>query len=116
MEDYNKVIVVDFDDTLCIHQTVEKSDIMQGMPNMKLINKLNKLYSDGYKILIYTARGHISCKNRAEADNKYRPIIKTWLRRYDVKFTTLSFDKPMAYLYIDDKAITPEEFISRRGI
>lgn len=53
-----KILVVDFDNTLCIHQTKDTSDINAGIPNIELINRLNTLHDNGFKIYIYTARGY----------------------------------------------------------
>ena len=106
--DYNKLIVVDFDDTLCLHGE-DKSNIAVGQPNWPLIIELNRLEDEGYIIHIYTARGHISAESRKAADQKYRGIITEWLNIYNVKHHKLSFEKPLAFLYIDDRAIRPNE-------
>jgi len=105
---YHKRIVVDFDDTLAFHQN-RKFD--QALPNKPLITKLNKLHADGWQIDIFTARGSISCKNREDARDKYETNILKWLNKHKVKFNMLSFDKPLATYYIDDKGIMPEDFI-----
>ena len=103
------IIVVDFDDTLCIHPSEDKSDILNGEPNRNLIRKLVELKNAGIEIQIYTARGHLSTPNREEAEKKYRPIIEEWLFYYKVPYDLISFDKPYAIYYIDDKAIRPDE-------
>ena len=102
------IIVVDFDDTLCIHGE-DKSKISDGKPNIELISRLNELSKKGFEIHIYTARGHISAKNRDDAEKKYRQIIIDWLQRYNVIYAKISFQKPFAVYYIDDKAIRPDE-------
>jgi len=107
-EFYAKHIIVDFDDTLCIHPE-DKSNIANGLPNIDLINKLNKLFDEGFTIEIYTARGHISAKNRKEAEHKYRQVIEDWLQNYFVKYHSLSFQKPFGVIYIDDKSVRPDE-------
>ena len=106
---YSKVIIVDFDDTLCLHAGHDKSNIAKGAPNLPLILKLNELFDRGYSIQIYTARGHISARTRKEADEKYRSIIQEWLQKYGVKYSHLTFNKPLGIIYIDDKSIRPDE-------
>ena len=106
---YSKLIIVDFDDTLCIHAGDDKSNIAKGSPNLPLILKLIDLFDRGYRIEIHTARGHISASNRKEADKKYRPIIEEWLQKYGVKYSHLTFNKAFGIIYIDDKAIRPDE-------
>jgi hypothetical protein len=105
---YHKRIVVDFDDTLAFHKG---RDFDNAIPNTDLIAKLNDLYDQGWQIDIFTARGSISCKTREEAREKYEASIKGWLQKYNVKYNLLSFDKPLAAYYIDDKGIMPEDFL-----
>lgn len=105
---YHKRIVCDFDDTLAFHQG---RDFDNAVPNMDLIKKLNGLYDQGWQIDIFTARGSISCKTREEARQKYEASMKVWLEKYGVKYNMLSFDKPLAAYYIDDKGIMPEDFL-----
>lgn len=105
---YYKRLIVDIDDT--ISYTTNR-DWENAKPNVSLIHKLNKLYDEGWEVHYYTARGSISCKNREEAENVYKPIILKWFFKHNVKFTELSFNKPLGTYYIDDKAITPEDFL-----
>ena len=106
---YSKVIIVDFDDTLCLHSGYDKSNITKGEPNLPLILKLNELFDRGYNIQIYTARGHISTGTRKEADARYRLVIQEWLQKYGVKYSHLTFNKPLGIIYIDDKSVRPGE-------
>jgi len=110
MTNHTTTIVVDFDDTLSF--TLNR-DWTNGIPNLPLIEKLNNLYDQGWTIIIQTARGNISCATRSEADKKYRQQIETWLTKHNVKYSELSFDKLLAVYYIDDKGITPEDFVSK---
>ena len=105
---YNKRIVIDFDDTLAFTKNREWA---KAKPNTDLIRKCNGLYDSGWTIDIFTARGSISCPTRSEAEEKYGPQIKSWLSKHKVKYHSLSFDKPLAAYYIDDKGISPELFL-----
>lgn len=105
-----KIIVVDFDDTLALFEGSRAAEnIPNAKPNLPLINKLNHLVDKGYEVHIYTARGHISASSREEAKYKYEHIIKAWLKKWNVQFALLSFQKPYAVYYIDDKSIRPDE-------
>lgn len=106
---YYKRIIVDFDDTLSFATNRQWS---HSKPNLPLIKKLNQLHSQGWQIDIFTARGSLSCQTRQEASSKYRKDIESWLKKNDVKYHSLSFDKPLGVYYIDDKAITPEKFLN----
>jgi len=105
---HHKRIVLDFDDTLAFPVN---RDFKNAKPNKPLIQKVNKLYGEGWQIDIFTARGSISCQTREEAEAKYGKEILTWLDDHKVKYHTLSFDKPLAAYYVDDKGISPEDFI-----
>ena len=107
--DYDKLIIVDFDDTLCLHQGEDKSNIMEGLPNKPLIDKLNELCERGYRIEVFTARGHISCTNREEAELTFKSTIIRWLIKHECHFDHISFNKPYGIMYIDDKAVRPDE-------
>ena len=106
MKEYPNIIVVDYDYTLAIP---EGRDWENAKPNNELINELNRLYNNGWEIHIYTARGHLSCENRTDAEQTYRPQIEKWLKRQKVCYNLLSFNKPLAVYYIDDKGIRPDE-------
>ena len=106
---YHKRIVLDFDDTLAFHQN---RDWENAIPNSKLIEKTNKLFDEGWQIDIFTARGSISCETREEAREKYLPGMIDWLDRNNVKYNSISFDKPLAAYYVDDKGIDPESFVN----
>lgn len=104
-------LVVDYDDTIA---TTFNRDWENAEPNQPLIDKLNELHSLGWTIHIVTARGQLSCGGDSEkADSVYRKQIEEWLRLHRVSYDTLSFQKKLAAYYIDDKGITPEQFVKK---
>lgn len=105
---YNRRIVCDIDDTISF---TTSRNWKEATPNVPLIKKLNKLFDEGWEICYYTARGNLSCKTRAEAELKYKDGILEWFDKNNVKFTELNFNKPLASYYIDDKGITPDDFL-----
>ena len=105
---YN-TFVIDLDDTICF---TENRDFENSKPYKKVIDKINKLYDKGWKIIIYTARGAKSCKTLLDREIKYRGITEAWLHRNNVKFTELVLGKMNADYYVDDKNMTIEEFIN----
>lgn len=108
MIDYSKHIVVDFDETLA---WVTDYDFENAKVNTALIEKLNGFVSVGWTVDVFTARGHLSCSSREEAAMKYGDKIISLLTKNGLKYRLLSFDKPFAAIYIDDKAITPTDFL-----
>lgn len=110
MTTFVNTIVTDLDDTLSF--TLNR-DWQNAKPNLPLIEKLNGLYYNGWEIIIVTARGQLSCAGDCvAADKKYRVIIEKWLADNNVKYHLLSFEKKIANFYIDDKAITPHDFLN----
>lgn len=100
--------VIDLDDTICF---TKNRDFEHSKPNMPVINKMNQLYEQGFKIVIFTARGAKSCKTIEERETKYRALTEKWLKNNNVKYNELVFGKMNADYYIDDKNMSIEEFI-----
>lgn len=101
-------IVFDIDDTI---SKTENGDYINAIPDFEVINKINYLYDEGFEICLYTSRGMLSCNkdiNKAELKNK--EILISWLNKNNVKYNEIIFGKPLADLYIDDKAMNIQEF------
>ena len=106
---HSKRIIFDLDDTISF---AYNRGFDTAKPNTKLIERINYLYSAGFIITILTARGQLSCDgDYIKADKKYRKSIEHWLSQNGVNYHELSFNKPLGTYYVDDKAITPEDFI-----
>jgi capsule biosynthesis phosphatase len=111
MSSHTTTLVVDYDDTIAV---TFNRDWEHAKPNTSLISKLNELYAHGWTIHIVTARGQLSCGGDSDAaDRKYRAQIESWLSAHGVLYHTLSFQKKLAAYYIDDKGITPEQFVQK---
>lgn len=109
---YN-TMVIDIDNTISF---TYNRDFENSVPNNDVINKINKLYEKGWKIILFTARGCKSCNTLEEKEKKYREITEKWLEKNNVKYNVLMFGKPDADYYIDDKNISIEEFILREDL
>lgn len=108
-----KTIVVDIDDTISF---TYNRDFDNSVPNQQVIDKINKLYDEGWKIILFTARGGKSCKTLEQKEAKYRELTERWLKRHNVKYNELMFGKPNADYYVDDKNISIDEFLLRRKL
>ena len=109
---YN-TIVVDIDDTISF---THNRDFENSDPNQAVIDRINELYGDGWKIILFTARGGKSCSTLEEKEKKYRGVTEKWLEEHNVKYHTLMFGKPNADYYVDDKNISIEEFVRRKKL
>lgn len=102
-------IVIDVDDTICDNNNRQYKD---AIPKRKAIEKLNLLHSQGYEIILYTARGMKSCNGDLDKIiKKNKDVLETWLKENNVQYDELIFGKPLGDLYIDDKCMEVREFI-----
>jgi len=109
LNNYWRTIVCDIDDTISVSTT---HDWENANPVWDVIDKINKLYDEGWTIILMTARGQVSCNGDFQkADEKYRSKMEAWLKKYGVKYHMLSFEKYLASYYIDDKSLLPESFV-----
>lgn len=106
-----KTIVVDIDDTISF---TYNRDFDNSVPNQLVIDKINQLSDEGWKIILCTARGGKSCKTLEEKELKYREVTERWLKKHNVKYNELMFGKPNADYYVDDKNLSIEDFIRRK--
>ena len=102
--------VFDLDGTICWRST--PPDYLEGKPNIDLIVLINELWTLGHKIVIFTARGMNTYNGKvSEIETALRDRTELWLEKNRVMYDELIFGKPSATFYIDDKAITPQDFI-----
>jgi len=107
-------IVMDVDDVISTHRN---RDYINAIPNMPVIEKMRELTKQGIDFVLFTARGQISCNGDIEKIEKEKgPILRTWLKKHEVPYSELCFGKPIGDIYVDDAAMTPEEFISSEFI
>ncbi len=106
---YNKRFIIDIDDTISF---TTSRDWANARPDNQVINKINKFYDQGWEIWLVTARGQLSCGgDPIKAEKKYGKLIRDWMSKHGVKYHKISFQKFLGAYYVDDKALTPEEFI-----
>ena len=93
---------VDIDDTILFSAYDEKSEFGYTLigSNTELIEKINELYDNGNTIIVDTARHW----NHLE-------ITKKQLEQIGLKYHTLTMGQPYADFIINDKAVTPWEFL-----
>ena len=106
-----KTLVIDLDGTLASQE--ESSNYYKATPQMSVIHKVNQMWTDGWEIVIYTARGMKTCFGDAKtAEATFRQVTEDWLKKNRVMYTKLVFGKPSGDLYVDDKGMRPDEFVA----
>lgn len=109
-----KRLVVDLDNTL----TKYNPDLSYAdkEPNLPLVEKLREYKSQGFKILIQTARNMRTYNGSVGKINANTlPVILEWLKKHDVPYDEIYVGKPWCGndgFYIDDRAIRPSEFLN----
>jgi capsule biosynthesis phosphatase len=100
-------ICFDLDNTLVTYPTII-NDYNSVKPIEKNINLLNFLRGQGHEIIIYTAR------RMTTHNNNIGKVIKdialttiNTLEKFNIQYDELIFGKPIADIYIDDRALNP---------
>ena len=90
----------DIDGTIC---TNTNGDYEKAKPFIDRIKIVNKLYIEGNKIIMLTARGSTTNLDWTE-------LTKQQLKEWGVKYHELIFGKPEADIFVDDKGISDKIF------
>ena len=95
-----KLIAVDLDKTLTNSDSWSEEECLTAEPRLDIIEKVRKLYFQRNHIIIYTAR-----------PESFRHATEYWLRKNGVTYhaIVMSNNKMGADIYIDDRAMRPEE-------
>lgn len=111
-----KSIVFDLDDTICFPNHNAKdthSKYALAEPNEDVINGINYLHSNGYYVIINSARRMLT--HNGDIDKIIEDvgiITEKWLAKYNVQYDELLFGKPYASTwYVDDKAMNVQDFL-----
>lgn len=98
-----EMVNIDFDKTLTCPSNDEWNEAHKAEPNSEMVEAVQEAYFSGTKIIVWTAR------QWSEA-----PQVAGWLQAHEVPFHGLQCGKGGSDLYVDDKAVTPKEFINER--
>jgi capsule biosynthesis phosphatase len=100
-------ICFDLDNTLVTNPLIP-DDYSSVLPIHKNIILLQQLKKMGHEIIIYTARRMKTHKNNIGKVIKDIALVTIQtLERYNIEYDELLFGKPIADIYIDDKALNP---------
>lgn len=98
-------IAVDLDGTIC--ETKKEGQTYESVKPLPLaIKTLRKLKSEGYYIVIHTARNMRTYSNNIGKVIAHQvPIISKWLEDHNIPYDELVVGKPHVDYFIDDKGI-----------
>ena len=102
------IYVFDIDGTLC---TKTDGDYSKAKPIEERIDVVNKLYEDGNRIVLLTARGMGRSDNSYNyAHEAFYELTRDQLHEWGVNYHELFLGKPAGDIYVDDKGIRDEDF------
>jgi capsule biosynthesis phosphatase len=110
LPDPSRTAVFDVDDTIL--QT-ENRDYQNSVPIHEVIEGIRALHANGWTIILHTARGMgRSNGNIDSVADEVVAEIKSFCSRHAVPYDRIQIGKPWAALYVDDKAMTPSQFVA----
>jgi capsule biosynthesis phosphatase len=100
-------VCFDLDNTLVTYPTVP-NDYSTVKPIPDMISLAQKLHSEGHTIIIHTARRMKTHKYNVGAVCKDIGMVTfLTLEKFNIPYDELLFGKPIADIYIDDRAVNP---------
>jgi capsule biosynthesis phosphatase len=107
--------VFDLDGTICPVKGPEE-DYADLRPFPEMLERMRFLHARGAKLVINTSRNMRSYEGNLGKINKHTAsTLLPWLDKWGVPYDELYYGKPWAGhvgLYIDDRAVRPDEFLS----
>ena len=79
------------------------TDYASAKPIQERIAIVQRLHREGHTIKLFTARG-------SESGIDWRELTLSQLENFGVPFVELSFGKPAADVYVDDKGVNDKDF------
>ena len=89
------IYCVDIDGTLC---TNTDGAYENAKPRQGVITRVNTLYREGHRVILYTARG-------STTGIDWKALTEQQLQAWGVRYHELRFGKPRADVFIDDRAV-----------
>lgn len=100
----NRTILIDFDGVLHKHSKGYYDGTIYDLPIDNAKNAIDLLKRKGFEIVIFSARISPST-NGKESALKQLNSMKDWLKKYDIYYDKITYEKIPADFYIDDNAI-----------
>lgn len=94
-----KWYAIDLDGTLAMTSPPDY-ELRDAIPNRDMIEACEQVVKNGYKIVVHTSR---HWQDYAE--------IEAWLNKWKIAYKHIICGKPLVKMIVDDKAISPREFI-----
>ena len=111
LPDPRRTAVFDVDDTIL---TTQNRDYENSRPKLEVVTGIRALKEAGWYIYLHTARGMGRSDGNIESvREEVIEEIEKFCRKFDVPYDEIQVGKPWGWLYVDDKAMRPEEFAAK---
>ena len=105
----SKTIVFDVDETIL---TTKNRDYGNSQPIYEIVDKMKILKENGWKIVLHTARG--MGRSGGDIEKVYKKVeaeVVKSCKKHNIPYDELILGKTWATAYVDDKAMTPKDFV-----
>jgi capsule biosynthesis phosphatase len=109
----DKTIVFDIDDTLTLGKGEQRGD---EPPNLPLIEEMRRLHSEGWRIVLHTARGWAREGSVGEIHFDVIQEVETFCEKNNVPWDAIYPGKPAAKYYVDDRGMHWREFLAKAQV
>jgi capsule biosynthesis phosphatase len=108
-------LIFDVDGTLCPIKRPDE-EYIDLIPDAEMVEKLREYKKQGATIVLFSSRnmktygGNLGLINANTA-----VVLQEWLKKWDIPYDEIYFGKPWpgkSGLYIDDRAVRPDEFLT----
>ena len=109
------ILVFDVDGTLC---PIKKSgeEYIDLVPDKEMVDKLREYKKGGAKIVLLSSRNMRTYDGNLGKINAHTSLVmQEWLKKNDIPYDEIYCGKPWPGhrgLYIDDRAVRPDEFLA----
>lgn len=90
----------DCDGVIC---NTQGADYESSTPNEGNINRINALYDEGHRVIVFTGRG-------TKSGIDWRELTEKQFKEWGLKYHELIFGKPNFDIFIDDHAYNIKDF------
>lgn len=100
----SQTLAIDFDGVIHGYSKGWNGGEIYDPPVEGVSEALHRFKEEGYKIYIYSTRSNKTFRKTDEPDQK--PLMEAYLKEHHIPFDKIwTFGKPMAHIFIDDRAL-----------